>query len=151
MPLLFSDLLTLPTYRDAVTRNLRYAIVGGDRDPEAFAAFRDVRCKSSMDTIKAALVGNDREEHVFALTQSLKLYDFYKAQIAACDCRLEAAVAALTVRAEGDLAPLPKARIKRQAAQRAVLRCAGRALRVFGRGPDADPRAWAIAGPAACG
>ena len=55
---------------------------------------------------------NDREEHVFALTQSLELYDFYKAQIATCDRKLEAAVAALTVRAGDDLAPLPKARIK---------------------------------------
>ena len=27
LPLLFSDLLTLPTYRDAVTRSLPYAIV----------------------------------------------------------------------------------------------------------------------------
>ena len=27
LPLLFSDLLTLPTYRDVVTRNLCYAIV----------------------------------------------------------------------------------------------------------------------------
>jgi hypothetical protein len=35
------------------------AIVGGERDPEALAAFRDVRCKSSVDTIKASLVGND--------------------------------------------------------------------------------------------
>ena len=67
------------------------AIVEGERDPEVLAAFRDVRCKCSMDTIKAALVGNDREEHVFALTQSLELYDFYKAQIEACDRRLEAA------------------------------------------------------------
>ena len=88
------------------------AIVGGERDPEVLAAFRDIRCKSLLDTIKAALVGNDREEHVFALTQSLELYDFYKAQITACDRRLEAAVATLTVRADGDLAPLPKARIK---------------------------------------
>ena len=88
------------------------AIVGGERDPEVLAAFRDVRCKSSMDMIKAALIGNDREEHVFALTQSLELYDFYKAQIEACDRRLEAAVGALTVRAHDDLAPLPKAWIK---------------------------------------
>ena len=86
--------------------------VSGERDPEALAALRDVRCKSSVDTIKASLVGNDREEHVFALTQSLELYDFYKAQIETCDRRLEAAVAALTVRADDDLAPLPKARIK---------------------------------------
>ena len=91
------------------------AIVDGERDAEVLAAFRDVRCQSSMDTIKAALVSNDREEHVFALTQLLELYDFYKAQIEACDRRLEAAVATLTVRAGDALAPLPKARIKRQA------------------------------------
>lgn len=51
-------------------------------------------------------------EHIFNLTQSLELYDFYKAQIAACDRKLEAAVGTLTARAEDDLAPLPKARIK---------------------------------------
>ena len=65
-----------------------------------------------MDTIRAALVGKGREKHVFALTQSLELCDFYKAHIEACDRRLEAAVAALTVWAGSDLAPLPKARIK---------------------------------------
>ena len=88
------------------------AIVGGERNPEVLAGFRDARCKSSMDTIKAALVGNDRAEHVFALTQSLELYDFYKAQIEACDRKLEAAVKSLTVQTDDDLAPLPKARIK---------------------------------------
>ena len=88
------------------------AIVAGERDPEVLAAHRDLRCKASMETIKVALVGNNREEHVFALTQSLELYDFYKAQIEACDRRLEVAVGALTVRADDDLAPLPKARIK---------------------------------------
>ena len=88
------------------------AIVAGERDPEVLAAYRDLRCKASIETIKAALVGNDREEHVFALTQSLELYDFYKAQIEVCDRRLEAAVAALTDRADDDLPPLPKARIK---------------------------------------
>ncbi|MEV8468131.1 hypothetical protein AB0T83_15240 [Fluviibacterium sp. DFM31] len=88
------------------------AIVAGARDPKVLAAFRDVRCKSSMDTIKAALVGNDREEHPFDLTQTLEPYDFYKAQIEACDRRLEAALGALTIKADDDLAPLPKARIK---------------------------------------
>ncbi len=96
----------------ATSMRIIRAIVAGERDPEVLAAFRDVRCRSSIDTIKAALVGNDREEHVFALTQSLELYDFCKAQIEACDRRLEAAVGALTVRANADLAPLPKARIK---------------------------------------
>jgi transposase len=88
------------------------AIVDGQRDPKVLASFRDVRCKSSVETIEAALVGNDRDEHVFALAQSLDLYDTYQARIAECDGRLEAAVAALTPRTEGGLAPLPKARIK---------------------------------------
>lgn len=88
------------------------AIVAGERDPEALADYRDVRCKSSPATIRAALVGNDRAEHVFALAQSLDLYDFYKTKIEECDQRLEAAVAALSVKGGDDRPPLPKARIK---------------------------------------
>lgn len=88
------------------------AIVAGERDPEVLADYRDVRCKSSPETIRAALVGNDRAEHVFALAQSLDLYDVYKAKIEECDQRLEAAVAALSVKGGDDRPPLPKARIK---------------------------------------
>lgn len=88
------------------------AIVDGERDPDVLASYRDIRCKSSIDIIKSALVGNDRAEHVFALAQSLELYDFYKARIEDCDRRLEIAVAALTVKPKGKLAPFPKARIR---------------------------------------
>lgn len=88
------------------------AIVAGERDPAVLAAFRDIRCHSSIEVIKAALVGNDRAEHIFALTQSLDLYDFYQAKIEDCDRKLEAAVAALTVRADGDVPALPKALAK---------------------------------------
>ena len=90
------------------------AIVAGERDPEALAAFRDIRCHSSIEVIKAALVGNDRAEHIFALTQSLDLYDFYQTKIEDCDRKLEAAVAALTLRSDGDVPALPKARTKRK-------------------------------------
>lgn len=91
------------------------AIVAGERDPEVLAAYRDIRCHSSIEVIKAALVGNDRAEHIFALTQSLDLYDFYQTKIEDCDRKLEAAVAALTVKADGDDIPaLPKARTKRK-------------------------------------
>lgn len=75
------------------------AIVAGERDPDVLAAFRDVRCHASVETIRAALVGNDRDEHIFALTQSLELYDAYQAKMADCDRKLEAAVEALTVKA----------------------------------------------------
>ena len=90
------------------------AIVAGERDPNVLASFRDVRCHSSVETISAALVGNDRAEHVFALTQSLNLYDTYQAMMADCDVKLEAAIAALTIKAMGTVAPLPKARVKRK-------------------------------------
>lgn len=90
------------------------AIVAGERDPEVLAAFRDIRCHASAEVIKAALVGNDRDEHIFALSQSLDLYAFYQVKIEDCDRKLEAAVAALTVKAIGDVPALPKARIKRK-------------------------------------
>lgn len=35
------------------------AIVSGEYDPEILSTFRDTRCHSSLDTIKAALVGNN--------------------------------------------------------------------------------------------
>lgn len=88
------------------------AIVAGERDREVLAAYRDIRCHSSIEVIKAALLGNDRAEHIFALTQSLDLYDFYQTKIEDCDRKLEAAGAALTVRADGDIPALPKARTK---------------------------------------
>ena len=89
------------------------AIVAGERDPNVSASYRDMRCHSSIEVIKAALVGNDRDEHIFALTPSLDLYDFYQAKIEECDRKLEAAVAALTIKAIGDGPTLPKARTNR--------------------------------------
>jgi transposase len=71
------------------------AIVAGVRNPDVLATYRDVRCHSSTETIRAALVGNDRHEHVFALSQSLELYDVYQAKMLECDHKLEALIAAL--------------------------------------------------------
>jgi len=88
------------------------AIAAGERDPDVLASLRDVRCHSSIETIRASLVGNDRDEHVFALTQSLELYDFYQDKMLECDRKLEAAISDLTVRSEHQLPPLPKARTK---------------------------------------
>ena len=88
------------------------AIVAGERDPDVLASLRDVRCHSSVETIRASLVGNDRDEHVFALIQSLELYDFYQEKMLECDRKLEAAISDLTVRAEEQLPPLPRARTK---------------------------------------
>jgi transposase len=71
------------------------AIVAGHHDPGELAAQRDVRCKASGDTLRAALTGNYRREHVFALRQALELYDSYQAKREACDQEIEATLASL--------------------------------------------------------
>ena len=76
------------------------AIVNGERDPQVLATMRDVRCKSSTQTVRAALVGNYQPEHVFALTQALALYDFYQARVQECDAEIERASAVLSAERE---------------------------------------------------
>lgn len=71
------------------------AIVRGEINPDVLAEFRDVRCKASTEIIRGALVGNYQPEHVFALSQSLALYDFYQARIDECDEQIEQALAVL--------------------------------------------------------
>jgi len=66
------------------------AIVAGERDGLKLAQLRNFRCKSSEDTIAKALTGSWQAEHLFALRQSLALYDFYTQQIAACDLQIQA-------------------------------------------------------------
>ena len=85
------------------------AIVGGERDPEVLAAMRDVRCKASPETIRAALVGNYQPEHVFALSQALALYDFYQARIDECDAADRTYAGRLERRQSKPSEPLPEA------------------------------------------
>jgi transposase len=80
--------------------------------PDVLATYRDVRCHSSIATIRAALVGNDRHEHVFALTQSLELYDIYQAKMLDCDRKLEVLIAALSNREAKPVGKLSKPRVK---------------------------------------
>lgn len=88
------------------------AIVAGERNPDVLASYRDIRCHSPVETIRASLVGNDRDEHIFALAQSLELYDFYQEKILACDLKLEEALTSVTVRDGKQLPPMPKVRTK---------------------------------------
>lgn len=87
-------------------------IVAGVRDPNALAEHRDRRCKSSPETIRDALVGNYQPEHVFALTQSVELYDFYQRQVATCDEAIENVIATLRASIEPPKQPLPAPRHK---------------------------------------
>ncbi|GAB4190488.1 MAG: hypothetical protein Fur006_32570 [Coleofasciculaceae cyanobacterium] len=69
------------------------AIVSGERDPQRLAALKDGRIKASSHEIAASLTGDYRPELVFILQQELQLYEFYQAQIAACDVQIEQCLA----------------------------------------------------------
>lgn len=51
------------------------AIVKGERNPQVLAGFRDRRCQKTKAQIAEELTGNWRPEHLFNLTQALKVYD----------------------------------------------------------------------------
>jgi transposase len=82
------------------------AIVAGQRDPQELAALRQPGVKKTEAEIAKALTGNYRPEHVFALQQALALYDFYTAQMVACDVEIERQFANLKP-VSADLPPLP--------------------------------------------
>ena len=77
------------------------SIVAGERDAVKLAGLRNPACKSSQDEIAKALTGSWQPEHLFVLKQSLELYDFYTAQVAACDAAIEQHFSALKPRWEG--------------------------------------------------
>jgi transposase len=65
------------------------AIVGGERNPQRLAAFREPGVKRSEAEIAKALTGHWSEEHLFTLTQALEAYDFQHVQIVACDHKMQ--------------------------------------------------------------
>lgn len=80
------------------------AIVSGERDSVKLAQLRDPRCKSSEETIAKALCGTWKPEHLFALQQSLELYDFYTQEVAACDAQIQQQYSAMKPRWESSSA-----------------------------------------------
>ena len=82
------------------------AIVAGQRAPQQLAALRQPGVKKTEAEIAKALTGNYRPEHVFTLQQALALYDFYTAQLVACDAEIARQFANLKP-ASDDLPPLP--------------------------------------------
>lgn len=65
------------------------AIAEGERDEKKLAAFRDKQMKATEEEIAQSLRGHYRDEYWFMLKQSLKTFDFYKAQISECDQQIE--------------------------------------------------------------
>jgi len=67
------------------------AIVSGERSPERLADLCEKSIlKTKRDRVIASLKGNFKAEHIFALKQALRAYDFYQNQIAECDKQIEA-------------------------------------------------------------
>ena len=99
------------------------AIVGGERDPLRLAKLRDHRVRADEATIAKALHGNWREEHLFALEQSLALFDAYQGQLHGCDAKLEALLARMA-RHGGDAAANARAHSASKKAPRFDLRTA---------------------------
>lgn len=89
----------------------------GERDPHTLAAYRDAHCRKSEAEIAAALTGHYKAEHVFALRQALAGYDFFCAQIQACDveiAQIYQTVTPASTRTAPPLAPRPRVRSKRR-------------------------------------
>lgn len=74
------------------------AIVQGERDTVKLAQMRHRLVKSSADEMAKALEGHYREEHLFALKQSLHLYDTYRVMILECDEQIAAYMKTLEAR-----------------------------------------------------
>ena len=65
------------------------AIISGERDPEKLANLCDRRIKASREEIIKSLEGFWLEEHLFALLQCYKLYEFHNEMISECDKKIE--------------------------------------------------------------
>jgi hypothetical protein len=84
------------------------AVVAGERDPKALARLRDRRCREDEATIAKALEGTWQAEHLFALRQSLEVYDYYQRQIAECDRAVEEHLKGLALPDKPGPLPPPK-------------------------------------------
>jgi transposase len=110
------------------------AIVSGERDPQRLAALKDGRIKASSHEIAASLTGDYRPELVFILQQELQLYEFYQAQIAACDVQIEQCLATFADKVDVKKQPLakPKRRGKKQPGNAPQFDLRTHLYRVFG-------------------
>jgi transposase len=90
-------------------------IVAGQHDPLTLAQHRDFRCHRSQEEIAKSLEGNYRPELVFVLQQALQLFDFYSAQIKACDHQIESLYAQFDPQVDVDAHPLKPRKRRRKA------------------------------------
>lgn len=68
------------------------AILAGERDPKQLAAFRDKRCKKSLQEIEDSLCGFYQKDQLFALERAVRQYDFHLTELDKCDAMIQAAL-----------------------------------------------------------
>jgi transposase len=84
------------------------AILGGERDPQKLAEFRDPRVKASKEEIARSLEGHWQEDLLFVLQQEQSGYEFCQKQMAECDQRIEQYLKQREDRSAGDNLPEEK-------------------------------------------
>lgn len=70
-----------------------FGLLRGSFRPDA--EITAIRCKATQEEFVASLTGHCRSELVFALRQSIELYDVYQEKLRACDEQIEALIGAL--------------------------------------------------------
>ena len=91
-------------------RAILRALVNGERDPRQLAELKHKQIRASREEIARSLEGHWRAELIFALRQSLDLYDFHLAKIQECDERIEAHLKTMQSKAQVSTQPLPAPR-----------------------------------------
>jgi hypothetical protein len=90
------------------------AILNGERDPQALAAWADPQVKASRRVIAKSLKGNWREELLFVLKQEVEMYRMYQERIAGCDQKLQGQLRVLASKVDLQAQPLgPRPKGKR--------------------------------------
>lgn len=77
-----------------------HAIIEGERDAEKLADMADPRCKSSRDDIIKSLGATWDEDHLFEMSQSDRLYQFYQSLLKECDQKINELIDRYTTLAE---------------------------------------------------
>lgn len=89
-------------------------IVRGVRDPLKLAKHRHDNCKRTEAEIARALQGTWRAEHLFALKQALKLYEFYQKQLRECETQIELCLRGMEDKSQGAALPASVRKRRRQ-------------------------------------
>src|SRR5258708_26589011 len=85
-------------------------IVRGERDPYKLAMHKHSRIRASRQEIARSLEGTWRQELLFALEQSLDLYQIYQQKLQTCDERIDGQLSSMETKIDPLSEPIPEPR-----------------------------------------